>query len=204
MSLAKHHFARLRAFHICCTCLSNALAVWCCEVINPTWCLKFCSKSVVICCSSLLVVMACSLLAFSSWFSSWACPSPPGLAADHLSFSSWAWSWASIHPHGFARCFLVFKWCCARAYDVLGDISCWSNGSCFPWWYSSSRLLGLQAGVVLPAPTSQSCDWAACVLCACVLHSAWSHPALVVLWNCYALWCFVPPVIKRTDTSLGH
>jgi hypothetical protein len=29
---------------------------------------------------------------FSSWFSSWACPSPPRLAADYLSFSSWAWS----------------------------------------------------------------------------------------------------------------
>jgi hypothetical protein len=123
MSLAKHHFAKLRAFHICYTCLNHALAVWCCEVINPTWCLKFCSKSVVICCSCLLVVMACSLLAFSSWFSSWACPSPPGLAADYLSFSSSVWSWASIHPHDFAVCFLVFKWCCARTCDVLGDVS---------------------------------------------------------------------------------
>jgi hypothetical protein len=147
--------------------------------------------------------MACSLLAFSSWFSSWACPSPPGLAASCLSFSSWAWSWASVHPHGFAGWFLVLKWCCVRTVMFLVMFPYWSNESCFSWLCSSSRLLDLQAAVVLPAPASQSCDWAACVLCACLPHSVRSHPPAgrAVKLLCTHLFC--TPINNRTDSTLG-
>jgi hypothetical protein len=74
---------------------------------------------------------------------------------------------------------------------------CWLNGRCFSWWCSSSRLLGLQAAMVLPAPASQSCDWAACVLYACLPHSIWSHPLLAVLWNYFAPLGFAPQLITE-------
>jgi hypothetical protein len=76
---------------------------------------------------------------------------------------------------------------------------CWSNGSCFSWWCSSSQLLGLQAAVVLPAPASQSCDWAACVLCACFL----TQFDLILSWLCCEIALHPSPVNNRTDSILG-
>jgi hypothetical protein len=132
-------------------------------------------------------------LPFSSWFSSWwlvilllglllvACPSPPGLA---LELHSTPWF-----------CWMMFWWVCGAVKELL----------CSLWWWNAGRmraacsgranllqLLALLAAVVLPTTPSQSCDWAACVLCACMPHCVDLIHLLNVLWNGLVPKCFVP------------
>jgi hypothetical protein len=78
MSLAKHLFAKLRAFHMNYTCLNHALAVWCCEVhkfyLMPEVLPQRCCYLLLLLAGGDGLLLACLLLlvqllglSFSSW-----------------------------------------------------------------------------------------------------------------------------------------
>jgi hypothetical protein len=156
MSLAKHFFAKLRAFPRNNTWLNHALAmVWCACFLPVAW-----SGAAKMCClllllarddclllAGLLLLVQLQSLSFSSWTSCWT-----------LVLLLLAWSWASIGLHGFAGLYCVMmckNWCCSW-YGVQGLwcsclVQCWMCECGFPWCYPSGRLLTLLAAVVLPA-----------------------------------------------------
>jgi hypothetical protein len=68
----------------------------------------------------------------------------------------------------------------------------------------SSSCWLIWAAVVLPAALSQSSDWAACVLLACVHHCFDLIHFLDVLWNWFGTQVLCTQVFIRTVTMLGQ
>jgi hypothetical protein len=82
------------------------------------------------------------------------CPSPPGLGLELQST--------------IMVLLEVFVWCCARTGAVLGVVckncgvlvvlQCWTCECCFPWWYSSGRLLGFASSCGAASSSLQFSD----------------------------------------------
>jgi hypothetical protein len=176
MSLAKHFFAKLRAFLSNNTCLKHALAViWCACFLPVAWSVaaKMCclllllAKEGCLLLAGLLLLVQLQSLSFSSWTSCWT-----------LVLLLLAWSWASIGLHGFAGCDCVMmckNWCCSW-YGVQG-LWCSCVGAVldvrvlFPLVILIRSTASFASSCGAASSSTQSDDWAACEQPGCVCHS---------------------------------
>jgi hypothetical protein len=163
---------------------------------------------------AMIVLFTASVACCWRWLAS-GLPSPPG-SAPSLSFSSWTCCWSPVLLLlGLILSFRWTPWClliCFRYDDgAVKEQWCSCVGSLWfrmeaasPGAAHLSRQLGLYCWCGAASTPSGFCNLATCELCACMLHSGWSHPHLAVLWNCYVLYWFVSQWLKRTDATLGH
>jgi hypothetical protein len=164
-------------------------------------------------CSCAVIVLYTAYVACCWWWLASGLPYPPG-STPSLSFTSWTCSWLllvllllrwaagssppeldlELQLDSMVLLDVIVWWCASTGVvlgvvckdcDVLALVHCWWCECCFPWWYSSGRLLALLAAVVLPAPASPSVTklLVSCVP-ACTPSLVWSSlgRAVKLLW----------------------
>jgi hypothetical protein len=195
MSLAKHFFAKLRDSQQTLPCMISCINSGVLCKINHLL-LEICRWNLDVGCYYCWWVLACSWLALLLLVQLLALVLL--LLNACLPFSSWMDLELQVLLHGFVGWWssvFVVLWkncgvlcdgpvlveCELLALVVLIFTNCWLS------W----------AVVVLPATLSQSYDWAACVLCACMPHCVDLIHLQDVLWNCLIPKCFVPQLLKE-------
>jgi hypothetical protein len=158
------------------TCWNHALAVkWCARFLPVAWS------------GAVMVLFSATIACWWQWPAS-SLPSPPGLAPG-LSFSSWTCCWSPVLLLlGLVLSFSLTPWFCweylcdavQEMVLFLGWFPVVKNGSCFSWWCSSSRQLGLY------------CCYGA------------ASTTLLILWLSYLWAMYLHASLRLISSSLGH
>jgi hypothetical protein len=162
MSLAKHYFAKLRAFPKNNTCRNHALAViWCASFLPVAWsgAAKVCYLLLLLASGDGLLLAGLLLLVqLLSWsFSSWTCcwTLVLLLLGLVLSFNPPSWFCWGFWCHAVQE-LVLFLVLCARTVVFLWSFSAGRVSAVSPGDTHLVDCLALLAAVVLPAPASSS------------------------------------------------
>jgi hypothetical protein len=162
MSLAKQHFAKLRAFPKNNTCLNHALAViWCASFLPVAWsgAAKVCYLLLLLASgdglllAGLLLLVQLLSLSFSSWTCCWTLVLL--LLGLVLSFNPPSWFCWGFWCDAVQELVLFLGVVCKNC-GVLVRLQCWTCECCSPGDTHLVDCLALLAAVVLPALASSS------------------------------------------------